>query len=103
MSGNAYPAALRRVITAMSKLPGVGEKTAGRLAMHLLRAPGAEVLELAQALTGTEGQDQALPALLRLCGAGALPHLRRSLAPPGPDHGGGGARRSAGPGAGGLV
>jgi recombination protein RecR len=51
MAGNAYPAALRRVIMALSKLPGVGEKTAGRLAMHLLRAPAAEVLELAQALT----------------------------------------------------
>ena len=51
MSGNAYPAALRRVIIAMSQLPGVGEKTAGRLAMYLLRAPEAEVLELAQALT----------------------------------------------------
>ena len=51
MAGNAYPAALRRVIMAMSKLPGVGEKTAGRLAMHLLRAPAGEVLELAQALT----------------------------------------------------
>jgi recombination protein RecR len=50
MATNAYPAALRRVIMAMSKLPGVGEKTAGRLAMHLLRAPAAEVLELAQAL-----------------------------------------------------
>ena len=50
MAGNAYPAALRRVITAMSKLPGVGEKTAGRLAMYLLRAPAAEVLELSQAL-----------------------------------------------------
>jgi recombination protein RecR len=51
MAGNAYPAALRRVVLALSKLPGVGEKTAGRLAMYLLRAPGAEVLELAQALT----------------------------------------------------
>jgi recombination protein RecR len=51
MAGNAYPAALRRVVSALSKLPGVGEKTAGRLAMYLLRAPGAEVLELAQALT----------------------------------------------------
>jgi recombination protein RecR len=47
MAGNAYPAALRRVVSALSKLPGVGEKTAGRLAMYLLRAPGAEVLELA--------------------------------------------------------
>jgi recombination protein RecR len=51
MAGNAYPAALRRVILALAKLPGVGEKTAGRLAMYLLRAPNAEVLELAQALT----------------------------------------------------
>ena len=48
--GNAYPAALRRVIAGLSKLPGVGDKTAARLAMHLLRAPAAEGLELAQAL-----------------------------------------------------
>jgi recombination protein RecR len=50
MSGNAYPAALRRVIVNLSKWPGVGEKTASRLAMHLLRAPDTEVLELAHAL-----------------------------------------------------
>jgi recombination protein RecR len=51
MAGNAYPAALRRVIMALSKLPGVGEKTAGRLAMYLLRAPDSEALELSRALT----------------------------------------------------
>ena len=50
MSGNAYPPALRRVIEAIGKWPGVGEKTAARMALHLLRAPHAEVLELAQAL-----------------------------------------------------
>jgi len=50
MSGNAYPAALRRVIQDIGKWPGVGEKTAARMAMHLLRAPRTEVLELAQAL-----------------------------------------------------
>lgn len=50
MSGNAYPAALRRVIQAIGKWPGVGEKTAARMALHLLRVPRAEVLELAQAL-----------------------------------------------------
>jgi recombination protein RecR len=50
MSGNAYPAALRRVIKEISKWPGVGEKTAARMAMHLLRAPRPEVMELAQAL-----------------------------------------------------
>ncbi|MFZ5448662.1 MAG: recombination mediator RecR [Thermodesulfobacteriota bacterium] len=50
MAGNAYPAALRRVIAGLSRWPGVGEKTASRMAMHLLRAPEAEVLELANAL-----------------------------------------------------
>jgi recombination protein RecR len=50
MAKSAYPAALRRVILALAKWPGVGEKTAGRLALYLLRAPQAEVLELAQAL-----------------------------------------------------
>ncbi len=47
---NAYPAALRRVIKDISKWPSVGEKSAARMAMHLLRAPREEVLELAQAL-----------------------------------------------------
>ena len=50
MPGNAYPAALKRVVAALSKLPGVGEKTAARLAMHLLRAPEGEALELGNAL-----------------------------------------------------
>ena len=50
MSKNAYPAALRRVIMALSRWPGVGEKSAARLAMYLLRAAQGEVLELAQAL-----------------------------------------------------
>jgi len=50
MSKGAYPAALRRVIAALSKWPGVGEKTAARMAMYLLRAPKGEVGELAQAL-----------------------------------------------------
>ncbi|MFZ5453769.1 MAG: recombination mediator RecR [Thermodesulfobacteriota bacterium] len=50
MAKGAYPAALRRVIAALSKWPGVGEKTAARMAMYLLRAPKGEVGELAQAL-----------------------------------------------------
>ncbi len=60
MSGNAYPAALRRVIVDLARWPGVGEKTAARLAMHLLRAPEAEVLELAEAL-------RDLKEKIRLC------------------------------------
>src|SRR5208337_1502733 len=50
MAGDAYPAALRRVIMGLSRWPGIGEKTASRLAMHLLRASAGEVLEVANAL-----------------------------------------------------
>jgi recombination protein RecR len=50
MAENAYPAALRRVIVGLSKWPGIGEKTASRLALHLLRASESEVLDLANAL-----------------------------------------------------
>lgn len=38
------------VIDALSRLPGIGPKTAARLAFYLLRAPEDEVMGLAQAL-----------------------------------------------------
>ena len=72
MSGNAYPAALRRVIMDLSRWPGVGEKTASRLAMHLLRAPEAEVLELAHALMELKEKIQLCRRCYRLCGPGTL-------------------------------
>ena len=50
MAKGAYPEALQRVVAALSRWPGVGEKTAARLALFLLRAPDAEVTELVQAL-----------------------------------------------------
>ncbi|MCS6915812.1 MAG: recombination mediator RecR [Myxococcales bacterium] len=39
-----------RLVRELSKLPGVGQKTATRLAFHLLRAPAQQVRDLAQAL-----------------------------------------------------
>lgn len=79
MSGNAYPAALRRVIQDISKWPGVGEKTAARMAMHLLRAPRADVLELAQALLELKEKIQ----LCRRCYAFADQELCPTCADPG--------------------
>lgn len=38
-------------MAALGRLPGVGRKTAERLALHLVRAPEAQARELAQALT----------------------------------------------------
>ncbi|MDX2498669.1 MAG: recombination protein RecR, partial [Desulfobacterales bacterium] len=34
-----YPESIRKLIKNLSRLPGIGEKTADRLAMHILRAP----------------------------------------------------------------
>lgn len=48
------PAALQRLIEALKGLPGVGTRTAERLAFHLLRAPSAEARELADALLQLE-------------------------------------------------
>lgn len=46
----AYPSSLTRLLDALKRLPGVGTRTAERLAFHLLRAPSDEVLELAEAV-----------------------------------------------------
>lgn len=42
--------ALKRLIHSLGKLPGIGEKTAARLAFHILRQPSDYAKELAQAL-----------------------------------------------------
>lgn len=41
---------LERVIAELSKLPGIGKKTAQRLAFHLLKVSAAEVASLARSL-----------------------------------------------------
>ena len=44
------PRPVQRLITELSKLPGVGGRTAQRLAFHILRAPDEEALALADAI-----------------------------------------------------
>jgi recombination protein RecR len=46
----ALPPTLARLIAALKELPGVGTRTAERLAFHLLRAPAGQAQELAQAI-----------------------------------------------------
>ena len=41
---------IQRLILRLGRLPGIGEKTATRLAFHILRAPEAQARELAQAI-----------------------------------------------------
>jgi len=44
---NVVPPALGRLIDDLARLPGIGKKTATRLALHILRRPAAEAHELA--------------------------------------------------------
>ena len=45
------PPALERLITDLTKLPGIGRKTATRLALYMLRRPASEARNLASDLT----------------------------------------------------
>ncbi len=56
-----YPAPVERLIAELSKLPGIGPKSAQRLALHLVKAPEAEVESLSAALLD-------IKKTLRLCG-----------------------------------
>ena len=45
-----YPTSIQNLIKHIARLPGIGEKTAERLVMHLLRAPRHEAEQLAQSI-----------------------------------------------------
>jgi DNA-binding YbaB/EbfC family protein len=45
-----YPQSLIRLIKHLSKLPGIGEKTAARLALHILRSSDADAKALSESI-----------------------------------------------------
>jgi recombination protein RecR len=47
---STYPAPLARLIQELSKLPGIGEKTAARLAFHMLKAKKDDVFNLSDSI-----------------------------------------------------
>jgi recombination protein RecR len=50
VSDASYAPPVRRLMTELAKLPGVGHRTAQRLAFHILRAPAEEAAGLAEAI-----------------------------------------------------
>jgi recombination protein RecR len=46
-----FSPALERLVGLLAKLPGLGPKSAARIALHILRAPKSEIDALAEALT----------------------------------------------------
>jgi recombination protein RecR len=57
---NHYPPSILKLIKNFSKLPGIGEKTAERLALHILRMPRKQAEDLAQSI-------RELKEKIRLC------------------------------------
>lgn len=48
---SAYPESVQRLIDEFAKLPGIGRRSAERLAFHVLKTPKTEALELARAVS----------------------------------------------------
>lgn len=60
---STYPAPLARLVQELSKLPGIGEKTAARLAFHMLKAKREDVFNLADSI----GKLRKEMGLCRVC------------------------------------
>ena len=58
-----YPAPLARLVQELSRLPGIGEKTAARLAFHMLKSNKDDVLRLADSI----GKLRQAMGLCRCC------------------------------------
>jgi recombination protein RecR len=48
----SYPRPLRRLVSLLTRLPGIGEKSATRLALHMLMMPKDSLRELGDAVAG---------------------------------------------------
>jgi len=59
----SYPAPLARLIQELSKLPGIGEKSAARLAFHMLKGTKDDVFRLSESI----GKLRQEIGLCRLC------------------------------------
>jgi recombination protein RecR len=56
-----FASPIARLVQQLAKLPGIGEKTAARLAFHILRAPAEDAAALAAAITDVKQK-------IRFCG-----------------------------------
>ena len=54
----AFPEPLERLVQSLERLPGIGPRSAERIALHVLRSSTDEVAELALALRDARMQTQ---------------------------------------------
>ena len=58
---SVYPESIDRLVGELTKLPGIGEKTAQRLALHLIDAPKDDITALADALVAVKDKVHLCP------------------------------------------
>jgi recombination protein RecR len=58
---SVYPESIDRLVGELTKLPGIGEKTAQRLAFHLIDAPKDDITALADALVAVKDKVHLCP------------------------------------------
>lgn len=75
-SGSAYPESVQRLINELAQLPGVGRRSAERLAFHVLKAPAAEAGALSKAIQDVKQRVRHCPVCYNLMDAphAAAPH-----------------------------
>ena len=77
-----YPQSLIRLIKHLSKLPGIGEKTAARLALHILRSSNADAKALSESILEVKEKIRFCSRCYGLCETDPC----RICANPGRDH-----------------
>ena len=75
-----YPQPINRLVAELAKLPGIGQRTAQRLAFHILRSEDADAVGARRRDPRGEGEGRALRGLLQPLRGPALRDLR-GLAP----------------------
>ena len=59
---------IEKLTTQLARLPGIGHKTAQRLAYHILGVPEAQALELADAIIAARRDVHGCNPVCHLCG-----------------------------------
>ena len=73
-----YEGAVQDLIDELGALPGIGPKSAQRIAFHILGADAADVNRLAQALTAVKAKSTFFVKLAKRFGGRAVQYLPRS-------------------------
>lgn len=79
-----YPEPVERLIAEFAKLPGIGRRTAERLALHMLKSKAPDALLLARAVEDVKTQVRHCPVCFNLadgerCGICLAPERERSV------------------------